>query len=761
MKKLTRFILIWAVCFCSFVCCGMQANAKVTYSLKGNTLTLKGKGIMPQKLNFGKMAKYKKVKKVVVKKGVKNLTEAAFAGCKKLKQVSLSEGLVRIERRAFEKTGIKSITIPKSVKYVGDYAFYDCSSLKKVTCPAYIKVYDADGDVGPILNSGSLENLTFSTPIKNLANLTYEHFRTKSYTLLKQDKNYYSYKGAIYTKKSDELVYVPCYIENFEVAPSCKRINVDAFVRYRGEDYYEKCSDLKELRIPSSISEIVGKVDEEEGITNVNVIVEKKDLSDTSIASLISLVGEKKGKELFGNEFSEVDGFQLIRGRYLYKISSDHQGKQKLVIPAGVTNLGGVLRASAYWAEIELPESLVEIGEEEFYGCNQLVKINIPDSVQKIGDKAFFETQVGACIPEKWAAEKNRIYEEYIPPVYEDNSDKWNLKISDKTAGTGFYYEKDKTNEWISFTMKKDGIFVLETNMPVKLYDKDKKEIMHFPLVKEGDVLYVKTPEKLTKQFAIYDAFITPCNSEKLHDVAYYMGTGETQYTTFKTTDQEKGKYIEVVDYNIEGDGKIQIAIEKNVAGQWVTVRDFEDMKGATNWDKWTRLEGSKHKSFAMALNAGMYRVAVQARKGAIYSLATNTGFEITCAGKVTASTQRANAMKLYQADAFFEPKESAYYRYSYCTYEDGTTYWYQMNKRKNKNGFFSFADKTSGKTKVTIYRGKKKVDSHVFVASKKQENKKNQTWKYKVAKKGNYFVKFERYKKTNTGYVACKFDYK
>lgn len=57
----------------------VEAKTKVTYTLKKGTLTIKGKGAMPTKMKF---RRNKKIKKVIIKKGVTSVSYEAFALCK-------------------------------------------------------------------------------------------------------------------------------------------------------------------------------------------------------------------------------------------------------------------------------------------------------------------------------------------------------------------------------------------------------------------------------------------------------------------------------------------------------------------------------------------------------------------------------------------------------------------------------------------------------------------------------------------------------
>lgn len=52
-----------------------------------------------------------------------------FSKCKALKQISLPDGLERIEEMAFAETGLSKAVLPKDISYVSSDAF-DCPATK-------------------------------------------------------------------------------------------------------------------------------------------------------------------------------------------------------------------------------------------------------------------------------------------------------------------------------------------------------------------------------------------------------------------------------------------------------------------------------------------------------------------------------------------------------------------------------------------------------------------------------------------------------
>lgn len=157
-----------------------ETNSTVTYKVKGSTLTIKGSGSMSASMKFGSKKKTKKIKKVVVKKGVTTISANAFKDCKKLTSVSLPSGLLKIGKGSFKGTAIKSITIPASVRLMGNQAFSGCTKLKTVTLSDGYQCFGYDRDEGPAqLATATLDNVIIRNPLKSLDDLTWLGFTRK------------------------------------------------------------------------------------------------------------------------------------------------------------------------------------------------------------------------------------------------------------------------------------------------------------------------------------------------------------------------------------------------------------------------------------------------------------------------------------------------------------------------------------------------------------------------------------------------------
>ena len=69
-------------------------------------------------------------KQIVIPENTKRIGEDAFRFRKNLEKVTLPDGLRRIEKRAFQQTGIREVVLPDSLYLLGDYCFYDCRNLE-------------------------------------------------------------------------------------------------------------------------------------------------------------------------------------------------------------------------------------------------------------------------------------------------------------------------------------------------------------------------------------------------------------------------------------------------------------------------------------------------------------------------------------------------------------------------------------------------------------------------------------------------------
>ena len=380
----------------------VEAKTKVTYTLKKGTLTIKGKGAMPAKMKF---RRNKKIKKVIIKKGVTSVSYEAFALCKNLNSVTIPSTVKTIGIRSFYVTKISKITVPSKTKTIGQGAFGSCKSLKTIVMPGDFKLKleeDTDDKLWYVASDQSaVDTITFNTKLK-LANVSY--LSANNLVVAKNDPSYQSIEGVIYTKDGKGIVRVPQKRTELKIKEGCTEFNMQS-VLYNSTDSegdeFNNCSKLKKIVIPSSvksINKIKYKTDRADACDmRVDTIeIAPKDFDANSLYAL----GSSLGKNITIESLMKLLPDQITYKDHMY-ITKDHgllkyDGKDANVeIPEEITWIAPeAFYRNETLKNVKLPSKITTIEENTFYGCSELEAVVIPDQVTMIGKSAFDECTV-------------------------------------------------------------------------------------------------------------------------------------------------------------------------------------------------------------------------------------------------------------------------------------------------------------------------------------------------------------------------------
>ena len=380
----------------------VEAKTKVTYTLKKGTLTIKGKGAMPAKMKF---RKNKKIKKVIIKKGVTSVSYEAFALCKNLNSVTIPSTVKTIGIRSFYGTKISKITVPSKTKTIGQGAFGSCKDLKTIVMPGDFKLKleeDTDDKLWYVTSDQSaVDTITFNTKLK-LANVSY--LSANNLVVAKNDPSYQSIEGVIYTKDGKGIVRVPQKRTELKIKEGCTEFNMQS-VLYNSTDSegdeFNNCSKLKKIVIPSSvksINKIKYKTDQADACDmHVDTIeIAPKDFDANSLYAL----GSSLGKNITIESLMKLLPDQITYKDHMY-ITKDHgllkyDGKDANVeIPEEITWIAPeAFYRNETLKNVKLPSKITTIEENTFYGCSELEAVAIPDQVTMIGKSAFDECTV-------------------------------------------------------------------------------------------------------------------------------------------------------------------------------------------------------------------------------------------------------------------------------------------------------------------------------------------------------------------------------
>ncbi len=402
-----------------------ERKTKVSYTLsKKGTLTIKGKGEMPKKMTF---KGNKKIKKVVIKKGVTSVSNSAFYNCKKLKTIIFPKTLKKIGYNAFGNTAIRKVTIPKSVKKIGTGAFTSCKKLEMVTMPGDFSVIRESGDYGEIksyyiLDTKNVNTITLNTSLK-LRCVPY--MIAKNINVSASDSKYKSIKGIIYSKDGTELVRVPNRKTEVVIANGCKIINTTAFTYglYIGDGFESTYSQNQVITIPDTVEKVIsngytctGSYVSEYGNSLRKIFVNTQKLDEDSVWTLLTYFTRYgtydtySGKKLYirpEDVLSQLDDYDFVDGMYISKDKTlmAYVANEKVVeIPEGVVRIAPLAFATEEYyfnvptidrvSKIIMPNSVKEIGDNAFANRGKLKELQLSNSLEKVGSSVIYKCPI-------------------------------------------------------------------------------------------------------------------------------------------------------------------------------------------------------------------------------------------------------------------------------------------------------------------------------------------------------------------------------
>jgi hypothetical protein len=324
---------------------------------------------------------------VTIPATVKSLGTYAFFNCRQLTSITISEGITSIGDYAFQLCdSLTSVTIPSTVTSIGDLAFYWCKNLVSVSFNG-----NPPSSFGKevFLNCATNFNILYysdsdKTAWTNPWN-TYTTVNTAGFTFADNgsDLTIIKYSG------NRELVTIPSTINNKPV----KSIGEQAFYR---------CTSLKSVTIPSSVS--IG------------------DKAFSECTSLISASFNGPPPSSFGKDvfFGCADSFKIFYSSYQTSWTNPwntyttvnaadftfadngpdltitgYKGAGAATIPPvingkPVKSIGeqAFYRCSSL-TSVTIPSSVTTIGKQAFYSCSNLKSVTIPEGITSIGDSAF------------------------------------------------------------------------------------------------------------------------------------------------------------------------------------------------------------------------------------------------------------------------------------------------------------------------------------------------------------------------------------
>lgn len=306
--------------------CGKSLNWILS---EDGTLRITGTGYMDAKPTWPK----EQIVKVVVGKGVNNISVLAFKDCTNLTTISLPETLRTIGGHAFYGcSNLDGVALPSSLTTIATGAFAECTALTSVAIPSGVKTVNMD----TFRNCESLTEVTIAAGVQKIDD------------------------GGFEGCENLESILLPSSLETL------------------GDYAFQNCKSLKSVTIPNGVTSIAFRT-----------FMGCSSLTEVSIQGKVTEIGTGAFEDCTNLESISLPESVIKIGNYAFK-STALTGK--FVIPSGVTKIGdGLFENCQKLTEVVIPDGITFIGPYAFKYTG-ITSFVIPDGIRTINVDTFYGT---------------------------------------------------------------------------------------------------------------------------------------------------------------------------------------------------------------------------------------------------------------------------------------------------------------------------------------------------------------------------------
>ena len=349
------------------------------------------------------------LKEVIMPKSLVSIGPYAFMLCRSLKKIEIPENVRTIRDSAFNRCEeLSEVKLGKNTIYIDSYAFCNCSKLEKITVSDKIKTLYSSA-----FWNTKIKEIVLSDTVESISDkyLDLDLDCLEKITVDEKNKNYTSVDGVLYSKDKTELIKYPYNKEGqvFEVPDTIVTIANKAF---------SNCNKLEKIIITSKSSDVG------EGAF-LNTKIKEIVLSDT-----VESISDK-----YFDDLETLEKITVGEKNKNYTVENDilyNKDKTEL-IKCPCNKEAQVL---------EIPDSVVTIGNNAFLSCDKLEKLVISNKSSNVAEDSFLNTEIKEIVLSDTVesiADKYFANLETLEKITVDENNQNYISID------GSFYNKDKT----------------------------------------------------------------------------------------------------------------------------------------------------------------------------------------------------------------------------------------------------------------------------------------------------------------------------
>ena len=284
--------------------------------------------------------------KLTIPDDITEIKNFAFYNCDALTQVTIPNSVTNIGESAFNDCdGLTEITIPNNVTNISEKAFYDCSALTQITIGSSVK---------------SIGKSAFSY----CSALTSVHSQATTAPTLNSSYN-------PFFSTSFDLVFIPAnstesYIEKWG----------------NGYTYIEEGSD----------TELSVHVETPGGLAAAVIVAGSTPAKVTRLKVTGTLNDDDFGiLKTYMTKLYSLDLSGIANTTLPDKAFQDKAALIDIKLPANLTAIPDYAFDACKFTSIDIPNSVVSIGNCAFYECTSLKEVSLSDNLTSIGIRAFYD----------------------------------------------------------------------------------------------------------------------------------------------------------------------------------------------------------------------------------------------------------------------------------------------------------------------------------------------------------------------------------